>query len=133
MTTSEERIETWFLIPLVPDSDKTKPHVATIWRFLRAELYDFAGGESSKPVVIEDVELISGSWQNPKTGASVSDQSRKYTMIIARDRVDALREVLERAANSFDQEEILFMVLGVEKPVKRDPAKGYLKGDPAGG
>ena len=84
-------------------------------------------------MAIEDVELISGSWRNPKTGASVSDQSRKYTMIIARDSVGALRAVLERAANSFDQEEILFMVQGVDKSVKRDPAKGYLKGDPAGG
>ena len=33
----------------------------------------------------------------------------------------ALRKVLERAANSFDQDEILYMVQGVDRTVKRNP------------
>ena len=93
---------------------------------------DVVGGESSKPVATEDVELISGSWRDSKTEGTVPDRSRKYTVIIVRDRIDALRRVLERAANSFDQEEILFVVQGVDKTVKRDPDKDPLKGDSAG-
>ena len=93
-----------------------------------------AGGESRKRVVLEDMELWPGSWKNPVTGKPVRDTSTKYTVIIEREKADTvLPGVLERAANSFDQEEILFLVQGIDRSVKRDPDKGFLKGDPAGG
>ena len=131
----EARIETWFLIPLVRNSDQ-KPHVATLWGSLRDEVYAVAGGWSGPKkvvAVIEDVALVPGGWRDPATGKCSEDESRKYTVLIARSQVDKLSEVLVRAANSFDQEEILFLVQGGDRSVKRDPNKGFLMGDPAGG
>jgi hypothetical protein len=127
-----ERIETWFVIPLVRNSDK-KRHMAPLWGLLRAELYRAAGGEASKRVVLEDVEESPGSWKDPATGKPVRDKSRKYTVVIERQKAETvLRAVLERAANSFDQDEILFLVQGTDRSVKRDHNKGFLEGDPAG-
>ena len=128
-----ERIETWFLIPILRDSDK-QPHRVTLYTALRRELYDVAGGISGPTtVVIENIELVPGSWQDPETGLPSGDESRKYTVIIARSTVPLLEEVLARAANSFDQKEILFVVQGIDRSVRKDPAKGFLREDPAGG
>jgi hypothetical protein len=132
-TESEGRIETWFVVPIVRNSNR-QAHIAELWSHLRREIYDIAGGFSGpKQVIIEDIESVAGSWRDPATGAEVPDESRKYTVVIAQSRVGALREVLERAANSFDQEEILFMVKGEEQSVRRDPSKGFLHGDPSAG
>ena len=135
MTTgiSDRRIETWFVIPIVRNSDR-QPHIAELWSCLRKEIYGVAGGLSGpKHVLIEDIEPVAGSWRDPATGDEIPDESRKYTVVIAESRVDALREVLERAANSFAQEEILFMVKGEDQSVRRDPSKGFLHGDPSAG
>lgn len=129
---AKARIETWFVIPTVRDSDKKK-HRATLWGLLRAELYEVAGADSWKWVILEELAPTKGSWKNPKTGKPVRDKSRKYTVVVLREKAEEIREVLFRAANSFDQQEILFMVLGVDRSVKRDPKKGFLKGDPEGG
>jgi hypothetical protein len=37
------RIETWFVMPTVRNSDKKK-HVAILWGLLREEIYGVAGG-----------------------------------------------------------------------------------------
>ena len=132
---AEGRIETWFLVPLVRNSDKKK-HVGTLWGALRAEVYQIAGGWSGPKkviAVIEDVDLVPGGWRDKTTGKCSQDQSRKYTVMIERSKIQGLAEVLVRAANSFDQQEILFVVQGEDHSVRRDPNKGFLKGDPAGG
>ena len=111
MSGAEEEIGTWFLIPLVRSSNG-QPHVVELWRCLREEVYGIAGGwtgpESVK--VLRKGDPVPGGWRNPKTGAPEEDESRKHTVIVPRSKVGALREVLLRAANSFDQKEILFMV-----------------------
>jgi len=129
-----ERIETWFLIPILRDSDR-KLHRATLYELLHSELFDIAGGLSGPKSVsiILDPELVPGSWRDPGKRKPTGDESRKYTVLILRERLSALREVLERAANSFDQKEILFVVQGVDQSVQRDLLRGFLKGDPAGG
>src|SRR3989442_684160 len=105
------RIETWFLIPIRRNSDK-QLHVATLWSNLREEISALAEGLSGPTgvVVIKDVELVEGSWTNPKTGKREEDESRKYTVMLSESKVENLRNVLDRAANSFDQDEILFVV-----------------------
>ena len=133
MGEAEEEIGTWFLIPLRRSSDD-QLHVVELWRCLREEVYAIAGGwtgpESVK--VLRKDDPVPGGWRSP-TGAREEDESRKYTVIIPRSHVEALREVLLRAANSFDQKEILFMVQEVKQSVRLDPSQGFLKGDPAGG
>jgi len=132
---TEARIETWFLIPLVRNSDQ-KAHAVTLWGQLRDEVYQVAGGWSGPKrviAVIEDVELVPGGWKDPTTGKCSEDESRRYTVLVAKSNVEELASVLARAANSFDQDEILFVVQGEDHSVKRDLGKGFLKGDPAGG
>ncbi len=140
-STPEERYESWFLIPLVRDSDRC-PHSATLWGLLRDEVYAVAAGWSGPTSVVaikesvrvvENVEAVPGGWKDLITGRLTEDESRKYTVLIPRDQVEVRREVLARAANSFDQAEILFVVRGLDRTVKRDPAKGFLKGDPSEG
>lgn len=46
------RVETWFVIPRVRNSDR-RCHVALLWGYLREELYAVAGGESHKLVILE--------------------------------------------------------------------------------
>jgi len=131
----EARVETWFVIPLVRNSDR-RPHDVALWGLLREEVYEVAGGVSGPRRVIaliEDVEPLPGSWRDLATGKPVEDESRKYTVIVAREKLDELRAIMERAANSFDQDEVLFVVQGVDQSVKRDPSKGFLKDDPSGG
>ena len=43
------------------------------------------------------------------------------------------RDVVSNSTNSFDQEEILFLVQGLDQSIKRNLRKGFLEGDPAGG
>lgn len=62
------------------------------------------------------------------SGRLVTDESRKYTVLVREDNVEELRAVLGRAANSFDQEEILFVVQGVDQSVRRRIEDGLLKG-----
>ncbi len=131
MAETDEEIETWFLVPLVRNSDR-QTHAAPLWACLREEVFAIPAGMSGPECWRKD-DPVPGEWRDPKTGERVEDESRKYTIVLRRSRVEALRDVLWRAANSFDQEEILFLVRGVKTEVKRDASKGILKGDPAGG
>ena len=81
MPESGDRIETWFVLPTVRNSDK-QTHRSTMWGLLRAELYAVAGGESWKRVMLEELSPTKGGWKNPATGKAVRDTSRKYTMIV---------------------------------------------------
>lgn len=131
-----DRIETWFLIPLVRDSEPTRQHVATLWGLLRDEIYRVAGGWTgpSEVIALREVRAIPGGWEEDPTPRTCrEDVSRRYTVMIEEKRVPDLQEVLVRAANSFDQRVIQFVVLGRDRSVKRDETKGFLKGDPAGG
>lgn len=128
----ETRKETWFLIPLVRNSDK-RLHIVTLWSCLRDELYTLAGGWSGPQRVIALIEAVPGGWRDPATGRCSEDESRKYTVLVPASEFGALSELLVRAANSFDQDEILFVVQGEDRSVKRDPSKGFLAGDPEGG
>ena len=131
MHPTEERVKMEFLIPLKRNSDR-RLHDAALWRLLRLALYAVAGGESSI-IVIKSKETYTGSWRNPQSMEPVEDESREYSVVIERSKESLLREVLERSCNSLDQEEILFLVQGVDRSVRRDPGKGFLEGDPSEG
>lgn len=127
-----KRVESWFLIPLVRNADR-QLHAPELWGLLRAEVFAVAHGwtgpeEVRKDPLIESVKTLPGGWTDPLSGRLITDESRKYTVLVSEDNVEELRAVLGRAANSFDQEEILFVVQGVDQSVGRRIEDGLLKG-----
>lgn len=126
------RVESWFLIPLVRNGDR-QLHAPEVWGLLRAEIFAVAHGwtgpeEIRKVPLIETVKTLPGGWKDPASGRVITDETRKYTVLVPEDDVEELRAVLGRAANSFDQEEILFIVHGVDQSVRRRIEDGLLKG-----
>jgi hypothetical protein len=111
-------IECRFLVPLVRDSDR-RPHALRHWKALEDALFrhfdGFAGPEGPVP----------GNYKN-RSGRRVSDLSRRYTIALLPNGVDALRRLLRRVANTFDQE-CIYLVVGVEvELVDADPSAGEL-------
>ncbi len=99
----------------------------------RAEIHGVSSGWTGpqrvrRDPLIENVKTLPGGWTEPITGKVVTDESRKYTVLVPEDRIEDLRAVLGRAANSFDQEEILFVARGVERSVRRTAEDGLLAG-----
>ncbi len=54
-----------------------------------------------------------GEWVEGQTGKVIEDESRKYHVAVPEDRVEILRTILRRVANSFDQECIYLSVAGL--------------------
>lgn len=66
---------------------------------------------------------VLGNYRN-RSGSRVTDLSRRYTIALPVRGVEALRSLLRRVANTFDQECIYFVV-GVEAElVDADPSAG---------
>lgn len=89
------------------------------WRALAAALFrhfdGFTGPEG--PVL--------GNYRN-RSGTRVTDLSRRYTVAVSLRRVEALRSLLRRVANTFDQECIYFVVGVNVELVEADPSAGEL-------
>lgn len=123
----DTEVECWFLIPLERNSDRGK-HPPVLWRLLREEICQlFTGWTGPQRILIETVEPVPGGWM-PVPGKVIKDVSRKYTVVIPENRAADLQSILERAANSFDQEEILLLVRSVNRSVPRRADAGLLKG-----
>lgn len=130
----EQRIECWFLLPLLRNSDH-ELHPVELWGIFRRNLQElFQGWSGPVDVVkeriraIQDVSSVPGGWV-PEADKVIEDESRKYTVIIPSSRVEELRGLLEKAANSFDQEEILCIVQGIDRSVPKKQSAGFLDGD----
>lgn len=108
-TSSPAHRERWlqchFLVPLYRDSDRL-PHPPRHWAALRAELHSRFGG------VTGPEGPIPGTYTN-RAGQRVDDESHRYTVALPPSRVDELRRLLVRVANTFDQESI-YLSVGVE-------------------
>jgi hypothetical protein len=116
-----------FLIPVARDSDR-KPHPPVVWRLLEEELQRTFGGHTGPRRVMGfmSIELVPGSWTPAGTEERISDESRLYSVIVAENRVDELRSLLRRAANSFDQRTMLLIVAGIGEYLDARPEDGFL-------
>jgi hypothetical protein len=93
-----------FLIPVVRDSDR-KPHPPVLWRLLQDILLGTFGALSGPETVVyyRQAEPVPGAWSPGVGEQPIASLSRRYTVALPDDRVDALRALLRRAGNSFDQ------------------------------
>jgi len=109
----EERlVECSFLIPIVRDSDRA-PHPPIAWRLLQDAVRSvFPQGHSGPELMYKDVETVPGEYVEDATKKIVRDESRRYTVAIPRGNLDKLRELLRKAANTFDQKAIYLSVAG---------------------
>jgi hypothetical protein len=77
-------------------------------------------------LLIKDVELVPGSYTEEATGRRVHDESRRYTVAIPEAKVEALRGLLRKAANTFDQKCLYLSVAGTVEFVTAKRQDGYL-------
>lgn len=117
MAVQEELVECHFLIPIVRDSDRV-PHSPSAWKLLQDIMRGtFPGGHTGPETFYRGSALVPGEYEDPP----VHDQSRRYTIALPRGRVGELREVLAKAANTFDQKTIYLSVAGIVEFIKSDP------------
>jgi hypothetical protein len=124
----EERlVECSFLLPVVRDSDRA-PHPPIVWRLLQeAVRTTFPQGHSGPELLYRDVETVPGEYIEDPTQTIVRDASRRYTVAISRSKLDDLRRLLRRAANTFDQKAIYLSVAGEVEFVIPSPEDGMLE------
>lgn len=117
-----------FLVPLVRDSDR-KPHPPVLWRLLQDALIERFGAMTGPEAVLyyRNAEPVPGAWSARQAEAPVEDLSRKYTVAIAADQVEELRDLLRRAGNSFDQRVMYLEVAGYAEPLAVLPEHGWLE------
>ena len=108
----ERLLECSFLIPIVRDSDRA-PHPPIVWRSLQDAIRAaFPRGHSGPELIYKDVETVPGEYVEEATLRIVGDVSRRYTVVIPRAKLDDLRDLLRRVANTFDQKAIYLSVAG---------------------
>ena len=120
--------ECWFLIPILRDSDR-KPHEPMVWRLLQENLLILAAGWTGPEGthLIRKLDLVPGGWKPEGEIKPTEDESRKYTVIITQAKFEMLRTILKKAANSFDQQEILLCIRGRAHRIIRNPEDGFLE------
>ncbi len=104
-------VECYFLVPLVRNSDK-QPHPPLAWNALDDALYTTFQGATGPEQVFVAVRPVAGQYQG-RGGERIRDQSYRYLAAIPESQVDALRALLRRVANTFDQECMYLSVRGL--------------------
>jgi hypothetical protein len=69
---------------------------------------------------------VPGEYIEEATGTVVRDESRRYTIALPRSKLNGLRKLLRRAANTFDQKAIYLSVAGEVEFVTPRPEDGML-------
>lgn len=111
-------VECRFLVPLVRDSDR-RPHKLWHWKSLQNALFHHFGGFTGPEGPVPGI-------YRSRSGRRVADLSRRYTVAVLPGSVEILRGLLRRAANTFDQECIYFVVGGDAELVDAEPSAGDL-------
>lgn len=117
-----------FLVPLVRDSDRA-PHQALLWRLLQDALCEAFGGRTGpRPVLFtRDPKPVPGAWRPEGSQEEDVDESREYEVDVLDTRVDDLRTLLRKVANSFDQRSIRLVVGVTPEYVTATDHDGYLE------
>lgn len=98
-----------------------------VWRLLQDGIREvFPQGHSGPELVYRDVETVPGQYVEEATSRIVGDISRRYTVAIPRTRLEDLRRLLRKMANTFDQRAIYLSVAGEVEFVVPQPEDGML-------
>ena len=116
-----------FLVPVVRDGNR-KPHQPILWRMLQDALVQTFGSVTGPETVIgyRSRVAVRGVWSPDGGEDLVEDLSRRYTIAIPAERVPALKELLRRAGNSFDQRVMYLEVAGYAELLEVRPEDGFL-------
>ena len=127
MTREPLEVECWFLIPLVRDSDR-RLHQPLLWRLLEEALSGTWGGWTGPETMRwgRKQGAVPGGWKPQGSADPIIDESRKYTVFVPPMKLDDLRSLLKRVANSFDQQEILLSIRGRRERIIPAPEDGFL-------
>jgi len=109
-------VECSFLVPIHrdPETSDGAPHEQENWYWLVERLFDLFGAWTLAPGVYE------GVWKSPQ-GTAIPDQTRRYTVAIARKQVPQLRRLLVEVCEVFQQQAIYVSVGGEVEFIERSP------------
>lgn len=124
MQDNNELVECHFLVPLVRDGNR-RPHQPSAWRLLQDALFRRFGGRSGPEGLYVAIRPTPGEYTS-HSGGRVEDESRRYIVAVEEKRVDELKRLLARVANTFDQEAIYLSVCGRVVFVQADEGAGDL-------
>ena len=116
-----------FLVPLVRDKDRV-PHTHLAWAALHDALFACFDGFTGPELVMRLQRTVPGQYRSASKGR-VEDECRQYKVALPLSRIDELRGVLRKAANTFDQEAIFLVVKGEVEFVSGKPEDGALPGE----
>jgi hypothetical protein len=123
----EERlVQCEFFVPIVRNSDK-KPHQPSAWMALGNDIRRmFPAGHSGPETFYRGDTLVPGEYEDGADEPPIQDESRRYLLAIPETRVDDLRQLLRKAANTFDQKAMYLAVMGVVDFIAGAEADGFL-------
>ena len=105
-------MELSFLVPEVRNSDR-QLHQPIAWRLLQDEIRRrFPGGLSGPENFYRAVDLVPGEYAGAPGDPPICDRSRRYILALPARRIDEVRELLSKAAVTFDQEAMYLCVAG---------------------
>jgi hypothetical protein len=122
----ERFVQCEFFVPIVRNSDK-KPHQPSAWNALGNEIRRaFPAGHSGPETFYRGDSLVPGEFEDEPSSPPIQDSSRRYLLAIPEAKVDDLRLLLRKAANTFDQKAMYLAVKGYVEFVTATEADGYL-------
>ncbi len=122
----ERPVQCEFFIPIVRNSDK-QLHQPTAWNSLADEIRRaFPAGHSGPETFYRGDALVSGEYEDIPGEPPITDTSRRYLLAIPASSVEELRQLLRRAANTFDQKAIYLSVKGDVEFVEAVESDGFL-------
>lgn len=122
----ERLVQCEFFVPIVRNSDK-KPHQPSAWIALGNEIRRvFPAGHSGPETFYRGDTLLSGEYEDSPQDPPIKDESRRYLLAIPETKVNDLRQLLRKAANTFDQKAMYLAVKGDVEFVIATDADGFL-------
>lgn len=124
----ERPVQCEFFVPIVRNSDK-KPHQPSAWALLGNEIRRvFPAGHSGPETFYRGDALVPGEYEDRPGDPPIQDESRRYLLAIPESKVDDLRQLLRKVANTFDQNAIYLSVRGYVEFVTATESDGFLGG-----
>lgn len=122
----ERPVQCEFFVPIVRNSDKD-PHQPMAWTLLGNEIRRvFPAGHSGPETFYRGDALIPGEYEDSPGDPPIKDTSRRYLLAIRAEKLDDLRQLLRKAANTFDQKAIYLSVKGDVEFITPSESDGYL-------
>ncbi|MCX6348109.1 MAG: hypothetical protein NTV79_01195 [Candidatus Aureabacteria bacterium] len=122
----ERIVQCEFFIPIVRNSDR-RPHQSISWILFADTIRKmFPAGHSGPETFYRGDTLLPGEYEGAPGTPPIKDESRRYILAIPESKVNDLRILLSKTANTFDQESIYLSVAGYVEFIAPTQKDGYL-------